>query len=367
MAGQGFRARQTRAHERRRPLLPDAARPSALTTLVALWLDHRRVRHLSADTLTLNFRCIRQFVEWAHERGVSDALSVTAAVVTRYQRWLYHQHRDRSGQPISARGQGTLLRTVGAFFSWCVRYGHLPANPAADVELPRIPKCLPRAILSHDDIAAILAQPDLSTLKGVRDRVMIEVLYSTGMRRAELTRLKLYDVDWSRSLLLIREGKGKKDRFVPIGAGALAWLKRYVDDVRPRLVIEPDDGVVFVNLTGEAFGASGLSWEIRKLFTAAGITPDKRGACHLLRHAVATHLLEAGCDVRVIQELLGHSDLNTTAIYTHVAISELTRCHARFHPAERRARDAAAVANAAAVPQALPAPSAPSAPPQALG
>jgi len=267
---------------------------------------------------------------------VHDARQVTAAMLSRYQHWLYHQHRDRRGEPLTVRGQTIRLATVRTFFSWSVKKGYLPANPAADMEMPRVTKHLPRAILSREEVAAVLAQPDLTTAKGLRDRAMLEVLYATGIRRTELVNLTRSDIERDRGLLLIRDGKGKKDRFVPIGIAALRWLDRYVFDVRPGLVVEPDDGHIFLNISGERFGRCGLGFEIRSYINAAGI--EKRGSCHLFRHAFATHLLEAGCDVRFIQEMLGHTSLETTAIYTHVTAIALKRVHALFHPSEVRER-----------------------------
>ena len=328
-----YRARHgADAARRRKPVSPDRTRPGALRTLVAAWLDDQAVRHFSTDTIALRQRTVRLFIEWAEERGVTDAAQATAAVVTRYQRWLFHQYRDRSGQPLSPRGQHARLASLRGFFGWCVKRGHLPGNPAADLDLPRQVKHLPRSILSREEIAAVFAQPDLSTAKGLRDRAMLEVLYSTGLRRTELANLKLYDIERDRGLLLVREGKGKKDRFVPLGAHALSWIDRYLADVRPTLVMEPDDGFLFLNISGERFGRCGLGTELRQYIDAAGIA--KRGSCHLFRHAFATHLLEAGCDVRFIQEMLGHESLETTAIYTSVTVSALKRVHALFHPSE---------------------------------
>jgi len=330
-----YRARHIAdAQRQQKPIVVRADQPTALGTLVAAWLDAEQVRHIAEDTINLRKRTVRLFIEWAGERGVSDARHVTAAVLQRYQRWLYHQYRDRTDKPLSVRGQHTRLANVRTFFSWAVKHRHLDANPAADLELPRPSKHLPRCILTRSEVAAILAQPDITTAKGLRDRAMLEVLYNTGIRRTELVNLTLDTIERERGLLMIRDGKGRKDRFVPIGVSALAWLDRYVFDTRPTLVVEPDDGHVFLNVSGERFGRCGLGFEIRAYIEAAGIT--KRGSCHLFRHAFATHLLEAGCDVRYIQEMLGHSNLETTAIYTNVSAQAMKRVHALFHPAEQR-------------------------------
>jgi integrase/recombinase XerD len=330
MAGRRFHVRS--AAQQRKELLADPAAPGALRSLWVGYLAHIQVRHFTPQTIGLHRRLIRVFVEWAEERAVHDAAQVTAGVLERYQRWLYHQYRQANGQPLTISAQRTRLRIVVSFFSWAVRQHHLPANPAADLEMPRATHALPRFVLARSDVAAILAQPDLTTPKGLRDRAMLELLYSTGMRRTELAGLKLYDIERERGLILIREGKGRRDRYLPLGAAALAWIDRYLAEVRPQIVTEPDAGFLFVNCTGEPLGSGGLGYELRQYITAAGIT--HRGSCHLFRHACATHLLEAGCDIRFIQEMLGHAKLDTTAIYTRVTVSTLKAMHARFHPSE---------------------------------
>lgn len=350
----GFRARHDAdAAARRKPVVAIPSQPTALVTLLAAWLDAQTLRHGSADTILLRQRTVRLFLEWAADRGVIDGRQVTAAVLIRYQRWLAVQYRSRKDQPLSVRGQGIRLANLKTFFSWTVKRGHLSANPAADLELPRQSKQLPRTILTRAEVAAILAQPDCATVKGLRDRALLEVLYSTGIRRMEVVNLCLHDIERERGLLLIRDGKGGKDRFVPIGVHALAWVDRYLTEVRPRLVVEPDDGRVFLNVSGERFGRCGLGFEVRQYIEASGIA--KRGSCHLFRHAFATHLLEAGCDVRFIQEMLGHSSLETTAIYTNVSAQAMKRVHGLFHPSEQHAAAAAAPTRADALPEAAPA------------
>jgi integrase/recombinase XerD len=332
MAGRRFHERG--AAQRRKVLAVDPGAPGSLRSLVVAYLGHIQVRHFAASTIGVRERLLRLFVEWAEERAVRDGAQVSAGVVERYQRWLYHQYRRADDRPLTISAQRNRLEALVGFFSWAVKAKHLPANPAADLDLPREMKGLPRFVLNRTQVAEILAQPDLSTPKGLRDRALLELMYSTGLRRTELAGLKLYDIERERGLLLVREGKGRKDRYVPLGQGTLAWVERYLADSRPGLVIEPDAGFLFVNITGERLSPTGLGYEMRQYIQAAGIT--QRGSCHLFRHAFATHLLEAGCDVRFIQEMLGHESLETTAIYTRVTLGVLKAMHARFHPSESR-------------------------------
>jgi integrase/recombinase XerD len=160
------------------------------------------------------------------------------------------------------------------------------------------------------------------------------------MRRTELVNLKLYDVDRAAGVVTIREGKGKKDRVIPIGERAVAWLDKYLDQARPRLATEPDDMTLFLTVQGEPLGRTTLSYIIRQYVEAAGI--GKHGACHLFRHTMATLMLEGGADIRFIQQMLGHARLDTTQIYTHVSIRMLKQIHSATHPAAALKRNSEA-------------------------
>jgi integrase/recombinase XerD len=166
----------------------------------------------------------------------------------------------------------------------------------------------------------------------------METLYTTGMRRLELVNLKLWDLDLERATVAIRQGKGKKDRIIPLGDRTALWIRKYLDESRPTLVSEPDDKVVFLSNAGEAFSLDYLTEMVRGYVDAAEI--GKRGACHLFRHTMATLMLEGGADIRFIQAMLGHADLKTTQIYTHVAVRQLQEIHRATHPAKlERTRD----------------------------
>ena len=216
------------------------------------------------------------------------------------------------------------------------RQHYLLHNPASEIELPRLEHRLPKHVLSVQEMEQVLAQPAIHDPLGLRDRAMLETLYSTGMRRMELIHLKIFDLDTDRGMLTIRQGKGKKDRVIPIGERAAAWVEKYLREVRPNLVTEPDDRTVFLSNAGEPFCLDHLSNLVRDYVDKANI--GKRGACHLFRHSMATLMLENGADIRFIQQMLGHADLNTTQIYTHVSIRKLKEIHTATHPArlERR-------------------------------
>ena len=322
--------------------------PSAWADVVARYLEALRLTHYAADTVHIRTLYLKYFVAWATARGLTKPEDVTRAALERYQRWLYH-YRKRTGTPLSVWSQHGRLVAVKGLFRWLTKQRALPMNPAAELELPRVTaQRLPQP-LTDAEIIDVLAHAEPTTPIGLRDRALLETGYSTGLRRMELIRLRLYDLDLARGVLVVREGKGQKDRVVPIGERAIAWVEKYLDEARPDFVVEPDEGTVFLTRRGRPFHPNHLSRLTRDYLVAAGIA--KRGACHLLRHTMATGMLEHGADVRVIQEILGHARLTTTQLYTRVSIRLLKAVHTATHPAATLARPATPPAAVAATEQ----------------
>ena len=281
-------------------------------------------------------RFVREFIAWAGERGVTHPQQVSLAVLERYQRSLYH-YRKRDGEPLSVRSRRSKVAPLRSFFKWLTRSGEIPANPAAEMELPRDIRSLPRAVLTQEEAERVLALPDLGTPLGLRDRAMLEVLYATGMRRAELTRLRTGDIEPQRALVFIHQGKGHKDRLIPLGERALHWVEQYLQRGRGQLMWNADDDTLFLGQEGLPLNPSWLAGVVRGYINRAEIS--KRGSCHLWRHTMATLMLEGGADIRFVQAMLGHENLATTQVYTHVAVGHLARVHAQTHPgAQRRVR-----------------------------
>ena len=336
----------------RRTRKPAAPKPAltGMWHLRELYLDALRVRNYSNDTLRTGGHCLRRFLVWCDERSLTEPTEITQPIIERFQRWLFY-YRQANGRPLTVAVQAQTLRRVRLFFKWLTRQHVTLFNPAAEIELPRYPVRLPRDILTAQEVEAILAEPDVQTPLGVRDRAILETFYATGIRRKELAGLSVYDLDPARGALLIREGKGGKDRFLPIGQRARDWINRYLVDVRPQLVLEPDEGYMFVTVDGAALQTRHVLGDlVKKYIRAAGI--KKTGACHIFRHTMATLMLENGADIRYIQEMLGHAVLSTTQIYTHVSIAKLRQIYEATHPAEAgRAR--ASHGDAAPDPKAL--------------
>jgi len=317
---------------------PEGSPPGSLWEHADRHLESLRVRHFSEQTVELAWKCLRYFLEWCDARGVERPEDVTRAVLERYRRSIYYYRKD-DGEPLSIQSQIYRLSRVRLFFKWLTREEVLELNPASELDLPRVPRSLPREILTTEEVERVLAIPDLDTPLSLRDRALIEVLYATGLRRLELRNLEVRDLDLARGRLLVRSGKGKKDRVVPLGERAQVWLERYLETGRPRLLVGRDDGAVFLSSLGRRFkDASTISTMIRKHMDRAGI--EKPGSCHLFRHTMATLMLEGGADTRFVQQMLGHESLQTTQIYTHVSIRKLQEVHRRTHPGARWGRAA---------------------------
>jgi len=312
------------------PQVGEPADPLGLTSLVERYLEWLAVRGSSPRTVTGCHKNLRGFLRWCGERELVHPQDFNRQVVESYQRSLFF-HRKRDGQPLSYVTQRGRLQTVRAFFRWLVRSNLMLFSPAADLEMPRAVRRLPAHVLTVDEVERVMMQPDVGTDLGLRDRAILEMLYATGVRRLELVGLSIYDVDHARRVLRIVEGKGRKDRFVPLGARALVWLDKYLADARPGWVVDADEQHLFLGHHGGPLHAGYLTHLVRGYVKRAGIA--KSGSCHLFRHSMATLMLENGADLRFIQAMLGHADLKTTQIYTRVSMKMLTAVHERTHPA----------------------------------
>ena len=320
-----------RVEKRRRP------QPVIQTPLQSLMHDHLRaleVQNYSKYTVRGREGHIGFFIAWLEERGITEPIDVTRPVLERYQRYLFH-YRKTNGEPLSFRSQHARLVPLRVWFRWMTRQNFILHNPASEIDLPRLGRSLPKHLLSAAEVERVMNGCDITDPIGLRDRAILEVLYSTGMRRLEIVRLKLYDLSLDRGLLLINQGKGSKDRYVPIGARARLWLEKYIREGRPQLVSEPDDFTVFLTAQGEPFSRDHLTFAVKERIDAAQL--GKTGSCHLFRHTMATLMHEGGADIRHIQAILGHEDIRTTQIYTQVAIRALQQIHAATHPAEAHA------------------------------
>ena len=316
-----------------RASLKTSGDPEGLGAYALRYLEWLQTHNYSVHTVQNRESYLGAFVLWCVERGLATPKEITKPILERYQRSLYH-HRKTNGAPLTFRAQHARLIPVRAYFKWLARQNYLLYNPASELELPRLEHRLPKHVLTKSEVEQVLAQPDTSEPMGLRDRAILEVFYSTGMRRSELMGLSLFDLDRERGTVMIRQGKGKKDRMIPIGERALAWIDRYLERVRSDLVVTRHQPTLFLTNAGESFTPDRLTQLVRGYVNAADT--GKTGSCHLFRHTMATLMLENGADIRYIQAMLGHAELSTTQIYTQVSIRKLKEIHTATHPAKPR-------------------------------
>jgi integrase/recombinase XerD len=303
---------------------------SPIEAEIAEYLNWMQVHNYADTTITARRHHLARFSCFCRRTGVETSSEVMFELLQSYQQSLF-EHLKRDGQPLAFSTQAQRLVPVCHFFSWLRRNGRLTINPAGDLLMPKPDRRLPEATLSAMEMALLLGQPDVSRPLGLRDRAILEIFYSCALRRQELIELTVRDVDFERGTVFVRCGKGAKDRYVPIGERALFWLRLYLDLGRPRLASDRAGEQLFVSSVGTPVCSDWLSRKIRHYLDDAGI--DKKGSCHLLRHTVATLMLEGGADIRYVAEMLGHARLETTQRYTRVSIDRLRAVHAQAHPA----------------------------------
>ena len=290
--------------------------------LVDAWLDHLRIeRRRSPNTLDSYARDLE------HLRRFAAAQPCALEALGRHA--LEAFVRELMGRGLSARSVARVVSSTRGFYRYLVVHRHIDANPADDLQPPRSWAALP-TFLSIEEVDRLLELPDVTTARGLRDRAFIELLYATGLRVTELVSLGTASLNLEGGYLTTK-GKGSKERLVPIGDEATAWVSRYLREGRPQLLRGRAATRLFVNARGgTALTRLGV-WKILKVYgTRAGM--GRRLSPHVLRHSFATHLLERGADLRAIQMMLGHADLSTTQIYTHVLEARLRAIHERFHP-----------------------------------
>ncbi|QJD28758.1 site-specific tyrosine recombinase XerD [Methylococcus geothermalis] len=283
----------------------------------SLWVEEG----LSRNTLKAYGSDLSLFAAWLAKNRRSTLDALTGEDIESYLGW---RHRQKGTGRTSAR----VLSCIRHFCAYRLRRGEIASDPCALIDAPKLGRSLP-STLTETDVEALLAAPDADTPLGFRDRAMLEMLYATGLRVTELVGLSFGQISLRQGVVRV-SGKGDKDRLVPVGEEALDWLERYLNKVRPGILKGRQSDFLFVTDRGGPMTRQAFWYLIKRYALQAGIS--KPLSPHTLRHAFATHLLNHGADLRVVQMLLGHSDLSTTQIYTHVAQERLKELHTRFHP-----------------------------------
>jgi integrase/recombinase XerD len=341
--------------ERRVAPPPPPPLPPAFAAALTAYLTWMQTVRRTPSTIQARARGVRRFAAWCAARGVLTPGAVTFDHGEQYAAHVEAQvWRGRAGRAGLARTtRVNLLGDVRMFYAWASRHGHAAGNPLADVDGPPAATADPRPTLRVAEVERLMAVPDPTTLLGLRDRAMLEVLYSTGLRRAELLGLTPADV-YADGVVRVLDGKGRRDRLVPIGARALAWVDRYRHEARPPLDPSGIAVELFIARGGLPLCPAALDRLLAAYLRAASITTP--GGCHLLRHTCATLLLEGGASLDAVRRILGHAQARTTVGYTHPSLAALRRAWARSHPAASTRDAVAASAPMSALPVAAPRP-----------
>jgi len=280
-----------------------------------LWLEDG----LSRNTLESYRRDLQLFADWLNKKS----LSLAEAQQTEIQQYLAVKFPTSKPRSISR-----LIASLRRFYRYALRENRIATDPTLQIDSPKLPRSLPKS-LTEEDVEALLAAPDINQPLGLRDRAMLEILYASGLRVSELVGLKVTEVSLNEGVIRVT-GKGSKTRLVPMGEEAVDWVLRYLKEARPEILQKRLSDSLFVTQRGESMTRQAFWYLIKRYAVRAGIS--KHLSPHVLRHAFATHLLNHGADLRVVQMLLGHADISTTQIYTHVARERLKQLHAVHHP-----------------------------------
>jgi integrase/recombinase XerD len=310
----------------------------SLSHAIQLHLLCLEARGFSKATLDTRRWSLNRFASWASDNGAITLESITHALIGQYQAYLA-QWTKPNGDRLSPMTQRLRLYALRMFGRWLLQEHLVSESPVLEMILPKVGHSLPKAWLSSSEAEAVLCRPKLDYSRrpavSLRDKAILETFYSSGIRRTELAKLCYADLNYTNGTVLIRHGKGNRDRVIPIGSRALLWIERYMRDSRPSLCVEGSDsdpmhGPLFLSERGGPISGSSLTKLASRHVRAAGVS--RVGSCHIFRHTCATLMLEHGADIRYVQEQLGHASLQTTQIYAHVSVRRLKEVHTATHP-----------------------------------
>ena len=298
--------------------------------MIALYLKHLKTLGRSPYTIRGARYGLGELARFLRAEGVHHLEDLTGDVIEEYQQELAFRFTAK-GKPLSSRSQAQHLGVVKGFTRFLKEKDYLVHDPGESVKLPKKPKRLPRTILSTTEVKRLRKAPNVRTNRGYRNRIVLEILYDTAIRRAEIANIKLTDLDLDAGYIHIR-GKGDKDRVVPLSRRVCVLARNYILMVRPNFLNGDDPGHLILNRWGQKMDPNGIWAVVKRCALLSGI--KKNVTTHTFRHTCATHMLKAGAPVRHLQEMLGHESLESTELYTHVTINDLKEIHAQYHPGE---------------------------------
>jgi integrase/recombinase XerD len=294
--------------------------------------QHLTLLNYSTGTIQGHLFYLNRFLRYLKEIGIEEITGVTKDTIRNYQAHLYEEINTK-GEPNSVSSQNNALKVVKSFFRFLCENDYLVGDPSREISYARTPRRLPRSILTQAEMKKLLHAPDTKTAMGYRDRAILELLYSTGLRKEEVNHLLLQDVDYDEGFLRVNSGKDDKDRVVPVGKIACRYLENYIKAVRPTFIRDPYNDHLFLSLKGNRLSKNVLWGMIKRYARRAKI--KKTIFPHTFRHTCATLMLRNKANIRHIQEMLGHASLDSTQVYTSVSIVDLKEVHSRCHPREK--------------------------------
>ncbi|MBU1342372.1 MAG: tyrosine-type recombinase/integrase [Proteobacteria bacterium] len=290
------------------------------------------VINLAPGTIKLKIWKLTRFIEYLNQNSIDNVDNITTQIIEAYRVEIYHSLNEK-GHQNSVAYQNSMLTVIRQFTRYLYKQNLIVSDPGKDIRYAKIPKTLPKSVLTPKEAKKIIHAPDLRTITGYRDRTILEILYSSGIRKDEVNQLTTKGVDYHDGYLMIENGKGGKDRIVPIGKIACRYLENYIKSVRPELLINKGVDHLFLSLRGRQLSKN-VVWDLVKKY-AKKARIKKNVHPHTFRHTCATGMLKNKADLNTIRKILGHSSLNTTQIYTHLNISDLKAVHKKCHPREK--------------------------------
>ncbi len=317
--------------------------------IISEYLEDLKIRNYADGTIERHGLILQMMKRFLETQEIDSIGKVSEEVLIYFQTDLFYKS-NRHNKNYCAETKSNYLSTLKKFFNYCLMKGYLLHNPAETIVMPKYKKALPKVVLTIPEVNRLLAVPETDTVLGYRNRTILEVLYSSGIRNEEIRNLTVNDIDFENETIRVLHGKNDVDRIVPCGNIALEYLREYIDVFR-NLIVDYSKNTNYKKfnenkklktdiLFVSKFGGNLTRFAIWKLVYICGLKAglNKRVTPHILRHSMATHLLEAGMDIRYIQEILGHKSLDTTQVYTRVAIGNLKKLYRKYHPKERRQR-----------------------------
>lgn len=310
--------------------MPDLNSSRSLVSCLEFYLEDCLARGETNRTVEGKQSNLKLFIKWCLAQGVDSIDECTFQLAEEYRRYLNKYRIPVKNKPLELGTLKNRLNAVKVFFARLYYHKIIPSDPTAKLMMPKVPKRLTQKYFSPAEANSVINQAKLNASYGLRDVAILEVLYATGIRRMELANLKISDIDTDKGVLSVYQGKGRKDRRVPIAPRALTAIEEYLHGLRPRLATINAGEYLFLNNQGQPFQQRRLSYLVSKYVKQSPV--KIKGSCNLFRHTTATLMHENGADIRHVQAMMGHADISTTQIYTHVAIPKLKEVYRKTHP-----------------------------------